>query len=265
MSDAVKTNQRGAIFEIILNRPDKRNAFNRAMLDGVAEAATAAGRAEGARVVFVRGEGKTFSAGLDASLLTTLAERYGPRWKQRGQTIVAEAQSAFTQLERIELPTIALLHGHCLGLAMELALACDIRFAAEGTVMGLPETRLGLIPDLGGTTRLTRLVGPARAKELIFTGRIFEAALAAQWGIVNHVVPAEELMPKAEALAEELSLAGPLAIGATKRIIDGQADIDRGLMLEAWAQAQLFNTEDFEHRLAAFANRASKSLDNLPR
>jgi 3-hydroxypropionyl-coenzyme A dehydratase len=131
--------------------------------------------------------------------------------------------------------------------------------------MGLPETRLGLIPDLGGTTRLTRLIGPARAKELIFTGRIFDAALAAQWGIVNHVVPAEQLESAATALIEELSLAAPLAIGAAKRIIDGVADVERGLSLERWAQAHLFTTADFEQRLNAFAHRASKSLDNLPR
>lgn len=265
MNDTVITTHRGAVFEIILNRPDKRNAFNRAMLDGVAEAAQAASRAEGARVVIVRGAGKAFSAGLDASLLTTLPETYGPRWKERGQTIVAEAQAAFTRLEQLELPTIALLHSHCLGLALELALACDIRIAAEGTLMGLPETRLGLIPDLGGTTRLTRLIGPARAKELIFTGRVFDATFAERWGIVNQVVPTDQLESRAAALIEELSLAAPLAIGAAKRIIDGLADVERGLSLERWAQAQLFTTADFEQRLNAFANRAAKTLDNLPR
>jgi len=265
MSDAVITYQRGAIFEIILNRPEKRNAFNRAMLDGIAEAVKAANRAVDARVVIMRGEGKTFCAGLDATLLTTLDETYGEHWKERGQTIVAEAQRPFTQLERLELPTIALIHGHCLGLALELALACDIRIAAEGTLMGLPETRLGLIPDLGGTTRLTRTVGVARAKELIFTGRVFEAALAERWGIVNYVVPADQLMSKAEELTTEMSQAGHLAIGAAKRIIDGLADVDRGLIMEAMLQAQLMKTDDFTRRLEAFANRDVKSLNNLPR
>lgn len=264
MNDVVTTRQRGAIFEIILNRPEKRNAFNRAMLDGVAAAVQIANRAADARVVFVRGEGKSFSAGLDADFLTTLAETHGPHWQQRAQTLVVEAQAPFTQLERLELPTIALLHGHCLGLALELALACDMRVAAEGTLLGLPETRLGLIPDLGGTTRLTRLVGPARAKELIFTGRIFEAELAERWGIVNHVVPAEQMMSRAEALAVELGQAGAQAIAAAKRVIDGLADVDRGLMMESWAQARLLGSEDFSRRLDAFAVRAVKSLNNLP-
>jgi enoyl-CoA hydratase/carnithine racemase len=265
MSEAVITNQRGAIFEIILNRPDKRNAFNRAMLDGIADAVKAANRASGARVVFVRGEGKTFCAGLDATLLTTLDQTYGEHWRDRAQTIVTEAQAPFTQLERLELPTIALIHGHCLGLALELALACDMRIAAEGTLMGLPESRLGLIPDLGGTTRLTRTIGGARAKELIFTGRVFDAALAERWGLVNYVVPADQLAVKAEELATELSQAGQLAIGAAKRVIDGLADIDRGLIMESMLQAQLLKTDDFAKRLDVFANRDVKSLSNLPR
>ena len=158
-------------------------------------------------------------------------------------------------LERLELPTIALLHGHCLGLAFELALACDLRLAAEGTSLGLPESRLGIIPDVGGTTRLTRLVGPARAKELIFTGRRFDATLAAQWGIVNYVVSPDALLDKANELAAEIAQAAPLAVGMAKRVIDGLADIDRGLMLEGWAQSQLFATEDFLEGAQAFMSR----------
>ncbi|MFZ1399762.1 MAG: enoyl-CoA hydratase-related protein, partial [Candidatus Promineifilaceae bacterium] len=154
--------------------------------------------------------------------------------------------------ERLEVPTIALLHGYCLGLAMELALACDIRIAAEDTQMGLPETRLGIIPDVGGTTRLTRLVGPARAKELIFTGRQFDMAYAERWGIVNYVVPADQLMSKAEELAAEINQAAPLAVGMAKRVIDGLSDIDRGLMLEGWAQSQLMSSEDYVEGAQSF-------------
>ncbi len=160
-----------------------------------------------------------------------------------------------TRLERLELPTIALLHGHCLGLAFELALACDLRVAAEGTALGLPETLLGMIPDVGGTTRLTRLVGPARAKELIFTGRRVDAVTAERWGIVNAIVPGDELQAKGDALAAEIAAAAPLAVGMAKRVIDGLADIDRGLMLEGWAQSQLFSTEDFMEGAQAFMMR----------
>ncbi len=133
-----------------------------------------------------------------------------------------------------------------------MALACDLRLAAVGTQVGLPETRLGMIPDVGGTTRLTRLVGVARAKELIFSGRQLDALLAEQWGMVNYVVPAAELDSKAEELVAELVQAAPLAVGMAKRVIDGLADLDRGLQLEAWAQSQLFSSADFMEGAQAF-------------
>ena len=245
MSELVLTKQRDTIFEIILNRSDKRNAMNAELIEELDTAVTQANRTPGIRTVIIRGEGKAFSARIDVSNLLGLAQKYGPHWQQRMRGITDDFQAVHTRLERLEVPTIALLHGYCLGLAMELALACDIRIAAEGTQMGLPETRLGIIPDVGGTTRLTRLVGPARAKELIFSGRHFDMAYAERWGIVNYVVPADQLMAKAEELAAEINQAAPLAVGMAKRVIDGLSDIDRGLMLEGWAQSQLMSSEDF--------------------
>jgi enoyl-CoA hydratase/carnithine racemase len=255
MSELVLTQQRDAIYEIVLNRPDKRNAINMEMFRAFDAAIGQANRTPGLRAVLIRGEGRSFSAGIDVGALLGLAQTFGPHWQQRMRSITDEFQGILTRLERLELPTIALLHGHCLGLAFELALACDLRLAAEGTLFGLPETRLGIIPDVGGTTRLTRLVGPARAKELIFTGRQFGAAVAENWGIVNTVVPGDELATKADELAAEIALAAPLAVGMAKRVIDGLADIDRGLMLEGWAQSQLFATEDFMEGAQAFMTR----------
>jgi enoyl-CoA hydratase/carnithine racemase len=252
MSEPVQTRQREDVFEIVLNRPEKRNALNWKMWAGLDAAVSQANRTPNLRAVLLRGEGPVFSAGIDVSALLGLAQEYGSHWQQRMHTITDESQRTLTRLERLELPTIALLHGHCLGLALELALACDIRLAAEGTVLGLPETRLGIIPDVGGTTRLTRLVGPARAKELIFTGRHFDADYATRWGIVNEVVPADKLLSRAEALVEEIRQAAPLAVGMAKRVIDGLADIDRGLILEGWAQSELFKTEDFMEGAQAF-------------
>lgn len=245
MSELIITEIREAIFEIRLNRPDKRNAMSMAMMRELDTAVATANRTPNIRAVLIRGEGAVFSAGVDVTNLLMLAEEYGPHWQTRMRRITDDFQAVLTRLERLELPTIALLHGYCLGLALELALACDIRLAATGTQLGLPETRLGIIPDVGGTTRLTRLVGPGRAKELIFTGRHFSAQYAAQWGIINDVVPAEQLLSKGEALVAEISQAAPLAVGMAKRVIDGLADIDRGLQLEGWAQSQLFNSEDF--------------------
>lgn len=248
----VKTIHRDTIFEIILNRPDKRNALNVAIYEEFNTAVSEANKTPGIRAILIRGEGKAFSSGIDVSNLLGLSQRYGDHWPQRMRSITDEFQLVLTRLERIEVPTIALLHGYCLGMAMELALACDMRIATPGTMMGLPETRLGIIPDVGGTTRLVRLVGPAKAKELIFTGRKFPAEQAEKLGIVNYVVPEEMLMTKAEELVAEISLAAPLAVGMAKRVIDGLSDIDRGLMLEGWAQSQLMSSEDFMQGAQSF-------------
>lgn len=252
MTQLVLTQQRNHIFEIVLNRPDKRNAINMDMFAQFDAAVTQANRTPNLRAVVIRGEGKAFSAGIDVSNLLMLAEKYGLHWQQRMRRITDDFQAVLTRLERLELPTIALLHGFCLGMAMEIALACDVRIAVEGTKLGLPESRLGMIPDVGGTTRLVRLVGPARAKELIFTGRQISAAQAEAWGIVNYVVAEDELRDKADALVAEICQAAPLAVGMAKRVIDGLSDIDRGLQLEGWAQSHLFNTADFMEGAQAF-------------
>jgi enoyl-CoA hydratase/carnithine racemase len=255
MNDLILSERNDGILTPTLNRPEKRNAINFELYEQLDGALQQAAIADGLRVVLVRGAGSTFSSGIDVTSLMLLAQKYGAGWQQRMRTITAGFQAVLNRLERLELPVIALLHGHCLGLALELALACDLRVAAEGTRLGLPETRLGMIPDVGGTTRLTRLIGPARAKELIFTGREIDAAQAAELGLVNHVVPAEALAAHGEALAAEIAAAAPLAVGMSKRVIDGAADLDRGLQLEAWAQSQLFQSEDFMEAIRAFMER----------
>lgn len=252
MTQLILTHQNGPIFEIILNRPEKRNAINPDMYKSLETALNAAMLAETARVVLIRGQGKIFSAGIDVTSFMRMAERYGENWQRHMRIITDDFQRVLTRLERLEKPTILLAHGRCIGLAMELALACDMRLSAEDTLWGLPETRLGMIPDVGGTTRLTRLVGPGRAKELIFSGKQIPAELAEKWGLVNYVVPAGQLMAKAQELAHEISQAAPLAVGMAKRVIDGLSDIDRGLQLEGWAQSQLFQTEDFMEAIQSF-------------
>jgi enoyl-CoA hydratase/carnithine racemase len=252
MDDLVVAQQNDQVFEIILNRPDKRNAINLRLYEQLDLAVQQADRTAGIRAVIIRGRGEVFSSGIDLAALLNFSQKFGPNWQQRMRSITHDFQAVLTKLERIEVPTIALLHGYCLGLAFEIALACDLKLAARGTKFGLPETRLGLIPDVGGTTRLTRIVGPTRAKEIIFTGRQFDAEIAAEWGIVNYVVSMENLSEKANQLIEEISLASPLAVGMVKRVIDGLADIDRGLQIEGWAQSQLFASEDFQEAVQAY-------------
>lgn len=246
MAEWVVTRQRGQIFEIILNRPDKRNAISWQMMTELDAAIMQADRPSGLRAILVRGEGSGFSGGIDVTTFMGASEHFGEGWRQNLFPLTAAYQAVVNKFERCSLPTIALLHGYCLGLGFELALACDFRIAAEGTKIGLPEARLGIIPDVGGTTRLTRLVGVARAKEYIMTGKNIDLASAERWGLVNYVVAESDLVAKGEALAGELAQAAPLAVSYAKRVINGLSDVERGLQLEAWAQSHLIRTADFE-------------------
>lgn len=256
MSDQlIDTEHRGTVFEIVLNRPEKRNALNWDMLRRLPEAVAKARRAAGVRVIVVRGAGKGFSAGIDLNAFFELPALYGPHWRTHMRQVTEDFQAMLSVLAQIEMPTVAVLHGFALGLGLELALACDLRLATEDTVLGLPETRLGLIPDVGGSTRLAQLVGLARAKELIFSGRQINAGLAGQWGLVNRVVPAEQLDAEVDDLVHEIEQAAPLAVGMAKRVLNGMLDTSRGLALEGWAQSQLIASEDFGEGVQAVVQK----------
>ncbi|MBM4253012.1 MAG: enoyl-CoA hydratase/isomerase family protein [Deltaproteobacteria bacterium] len=255
MYQFIQASQVGSTFEIVLNRPDKRNAISLELWHELDAALKEANRASGVRCIVMRGEGKGFSAGIDLSTLTQLGDGYGADWLSKMRLITADIQAVVNRLERSELPTIALLHGFCLGMGMELALACDFRIGTSDLKMGLPEVHLGIIPDVGGTTRLVKLVGAARAKEIIMTGRQLDAAYLERVGILNQVVEPAQLTDAGKAMESELSKGAPLAIGMAKRVIDGMIDQDRGLSLEAWAQAALFQTADFREAAAAMSER----------
>jgi enoyl-CoA hydratase/carnithine racemase len=246
MSEFVLIETHENYVEIILNRSEKRNAISWPMMQELDAAIDLVARTPHVRAILVRGEGTGFSAGIDLMSFTDLAEKFGENWRDNLFPMTAAYQATVNKFERCGLPTIALVHGYCLGLGFELALACDFRIVAEATKIGLPEARLGIIPDVGGTTRLTRLVGAARAKEFIMTGRNIDLESAERWGIVNAVVPPEELIGRGEALVAELAQAAPLAVSYAKKVIDGLVDIDRGLQMEAWAQSHLIRTQDFE-------------------
>lgn len=246
MNALVQMQQRENIFEIFLNRPEKRNALNWVMMRELDDAINEAEKATSVRAIIIRGMGNGFSAGIDVNSFAASSEQFGEQWRENLFPLTTAYQRVTNKIAQCSLPTIALLHGYCLGLGFEVALACDFRIAASGTKMGLPEARLGIIPDVGGTTRLTRLVGVARAKEFVMTGKNFDLNDAERWGILNAVVPPEDLLLKGEALVAELVQAAPLAVSYAKRVIEELADIERGLQLEGWAQSQLIRTQDFE-------------------
>jgi enoyl-CoA hydratase/carnithine racemase len=152
---------------------------------------------------------------------------------------------------------VAQLQGACIGGALELALACDLRVAAQGTVMGMPEVRLGLIPDVGGSSRLPQVVGLGRAKELIMTGKLIDAAEAERIGLINRVAPAAELEATTQALVDELLACAPIAVGLAKRVLDASARpaLSTTLELEVALQERCASTQDFAEGARALRDK----------
>ena len=256
----IKVRIDGEIAYIALNRPEKRNAINNEVLQALPKALEEVDRRE-VRAVIIYGEGAVFSAGID---FTSLANDTGAQGGAGGgpdltrfRRFVHASQASLDALERIEKPVIGALHGYVGGLGLELALACDARIAATGTKLGMPETRIGLVPDVGGTTRLTRTVGYARAKELIMTARMIDAVEAERIGLVNRVVAEGTQIAAAEELAREIARNAPMAVGLAKRIIDIGQSVDKSTFmdLESLAQSSLFQTEDFREGAAALVQR----------
>lgn len=254
MEDLIKTQRNGAVFEVVLNRPDKRNAINDAMMDAISEAFDCAESEfnAGARVVIVRAAGRVFSSGIDLSQFQALDEGL----RRNLFPFTARYQAVLNKIERSSLPVICVMQGYCLGMALELALACDFRIATARAKLALPEARLGIIPDVGGTVRLVNLVGPARAKDLILTGRNIDAGQALEWGLLDAVYSKEELDAGLAELVANLSASAPLAVSYAKRAINDICDHARGLQIEAWAQAQLFRTDDFRKAVGAMIDKS---------
>ncbi len=264
MSDPlVKSRVDGAVLHVVLNRPQKRNALTPDMLEQVAAAVRGADERRDVRAVVVSAEGPIFSAGIDVSALAGMAE--GVDAVHRGRLVrrfAGRLQHALGEIESTEVPIIGALQGQVLGLGLELALAFDLRVAAADLQLSIPEARLGIVADVGGTTRLARTVGPSRAKDLLLTARSIDAAEALQWGLVNRVVPAGELMPAAAALAGQIARNAPLAVGMAKLIVDQGDGLDKQsqMAIERWAQSQLFSTEDFQEAVLAFAQKRAANF-----
>ena len=253
MSEWIVTRRDGVVFEVILNRADKRNAITNGMMDAISAAFD---RAEeefnaGARAAVIQAEGRVFSAGIDISEFQAMEAD----WRDNLFPFTARYQAVFDKIENCSLPVICVMQGYCLGMALELALACDFRIAVERTKLGLPEARLGIIPDVGGTARLVKLIGPVRAKEMIMTGGNITLQQAQDWGLVNAVFPKDALESGVAAYVDALCAAAPLAVSYAKRVVNNISEHSRGLQLEAWAQAQLFRTADFANAVQAMLDK----------
>jgi enoyl-CoA hydratase/carnithine racemase len=243
---------RGAVRHVVLNRPEKRNALNGDLIGALRDAFADAAADRGVACVVVRGAGPMFSAGVDFSELGALAADPG-----RVETMRRPILEAWNLLEEMPKPTIAQIHGACLGGAMELALACDMRTMAADAIMGLPETRIGLIPDVGGSSRLPSIVGLGRAKELVMASKLVDGTEAERIGLVNRVAPADALDATTDALVGELLACAPVAVAHAKRVLDAAAKpaLAATLRLEVTAQALCARTDDFGEATRAFAEK----------
>ena len=249
MADAVLTDKQDATFIITLNRPDKRNALNEELMFGMRDAVESVATDKDVRSIIIRGEGKCFSAGVDFMALAGTGIMQGTGAFAR--RIIRQLQDTVNVVADVEKPVICALHGYCYGMATELALAADFRVATPDTKIAIQEVTLGLLPDVGGTTRLTRMLGPIMAKELIMTAREVEAEEAFQLRLINRVT--EDATAGALALAAELNVNAPLALAMVKKLINrGQHLDDRTFMeLEALAQSTIMWSKDVQEGVMA--------------
>ncbi|HZQ80195.1 MAG TPA: enoyl-CoA hydratase-related protein [Acidimicrobiia bacterium] len=235
------------IATITLDVPEKMNRVSMAARDQLAQVFGELGADDGVRVVVLAGAGeRAFTAGGDI-----------PGFMTRSPEELSHLARNIAAAERCPKPVVAKLHGWTFGVGLELALACDLRVAAEDTVLGLPEITLGMIPGSGGTQRLAHLVGLSRAKDAILRGRRIPAEEAWQWGLVAEVVPLAELDARTTEIAVELAAKAPLALKVAKRVLNlaYDAPLHVGLELEGLAYGLLRSTDDFAEGVAAFAER----------
>ena len=234
---------------ITLNRPDALNALNEALLGELAKALKSAQENDKVRCIVITGSEKAFAAGADISEFSG---------KDSDDVRPFFENNAWEAVWNLSKPTIAMVDGFALGGGTELALSCDIRIASDRSTFGQPEVNLGLIPGGGGTQRLCRLVGYGRAMEIVLAGGMIPAEDALQMGIVNRVVPAEELESATMELAGEIARKSPYTTKVAKRAVRGALDLpfSEGVLMERSEFVALFDTEDKEIGVQAFLERS---------
>lgn len=239
------------ITTITFNRPKSLNALNAALLAELSDALDKVAADENIRVLILTGAGdKAFVAGADIGELARFSALQGKNFAQVGQTVIG-------QLQRLAIPTVAAVNGFALGGGSEMALACDIIYAAETASFGLPEIKLGLIPGFGGTQRLPRLISANMAKELIFTGRMIKAAEAKALGLVNRVCEAGTLLDEVMQTASEMASKGKVALRAAKEAVNSglNVDLETGLRIERDAFALCMASVDAKEGTTAFLEK----------
>lgn len=250
MYSAITTSNENGILLITINRPDKLNALNKTVLDELNSIIDEVYSNNTIKSAIITGAGaKAFVAGADISEFQGLKHSEGMDLAQKGQNI-------FKKIEDSPKPIIAAVNGFALGGGCELAMACHFRIASENAKFGQPEVNLGLIPGYGGTQRLTQLIGKGRAIELLITGNMLNAATALQYGLVNYVVPQEELLTKARNILDVVNTKAPLAVGrciqAANAVFDNTKD---GFTEEVKLFGECFATQDMVEGTTAFLEK----------
>ncbi|HZF51631.1 MAG TPA: enoyl-CoA hydratase-related protein [Polyangiaceae bacterium] len=250
----------GPVATVTIQRPDKLNALNARVIAELTRAfhdllSAESDAAEPVRAAILTGAGKAFVAGADISEMADMNPVSAKTFSDAGHRLCA-------LIEALPFPVIAAVNGFALGGGCEIALACDFIYAAEGAKLGQPEVNLAVIPGFGGTQRLLRRVGAARARELIYTADLVTAEQALAMGLVNAVVPAGELLTRVRDVAQRIALRGPLAVAAAKRVmLRGEAlDLPAACELEAQAFAGLFGSEDQKTGMRAFLDKTKASF-----
>ncbi|MEA2626683.1 MAG: hypothetical protein QOD06_2728 [Candidatus Binatota bacterium] len=241
----------GGVAEVELARPERLNAVNRRMVDEIADVASGVAADRTIRALVFRGRGRAFSAGADISELSA--------YESAGEPLdhIERIQNVYSEIERLPIPTVAAIHGFAYGGGLELALCCDFRILAADAKLGVPEIKIGVLPGAGGTQRLSRMLPPAIAKQMILLGESLDAEAALRHGLVNRVVAADDVLEAARAIAAQAATLPPLALRSGKLMIHSGAygGLERGIEAERQAMAFLFATEDRREGMRAFLEK----------
>jgi enoyl-CoA hydratase len=258
MHQTLLTSLDNNILTVTINRADKLNALNRIVFSELNTVLSQLEENKEIKAAIITGAGqKAFVAGADISEFSNLAGKEGMELAKGGQDI-------FFKIENASKPVVAAVNGFALGGGCELAMACHFRIASEHAKFGQPEVNLGLIPGYGGTQRLVQLIGKGRAIELLMTGNMIDAATALQYGLVNYVVPAEELLPKTNNILQTIISKAPLAISRCIRAVNAVYDHGKdGYDVEVKAFGECFETEDMKEGTAAFLEKRKPVFKGL--
>ena len=257
MYQTIRYEKNGNLAIATINRPEALNALNGTVLQDLSQVVAEVENDPEVRAFILTGEGRAFVAGADIGEQNALNVATARKFSQFGSSI-------FRRIEKLEIPTIAAVNGFCLGGGCELAMSFDIILASEKAKFGQPEVGLGITPGFSGTQRLPRRVGVAKAKELLFSGKMISAAEAEKIGLVNAVYPPEELMNATLEMAKSFTKNAPVAIKYVKASVDRgmQMDIDGGIALENELYAMCFATEDCKEGLTAFLEKRPAEFKN---